>query len=328
MLDGADGHRIIGADDDVLLVETPWIDRRVVAFDLVTGDERWRRAEPAEPPDGAGLAGTFEMLEGTQLLARRPNVRTKATLVIDPSNGDVVGRFNGRILTTDHLGAWFVAGRAGVVVHDLADGWSDAVVLGFAGPADPSDIAVVDGRVLTTLNNRIGPVGPGGASFDFLRDDAGEVVIRRLDSITALAGDALLVAGSGRVVGAAFVDGVPLRAWERVGVITDVTQTERGTMVLVSRREGRLEIVDGRTGRTVVEFTSSPDVVEALRFTGNGFLLPATSPEDERTRAIDLAGNEMWSLPGSVPTEIGDGIVVRLEGVDGRFVVSAYGEGR
>lgn len=331
-LEGGRAHRIVGVVGDVVMTTNPMRDRRVTAFSLRTGEELWRMGSRPDVADPAGPADRFEILEGTRLLARLPGADADETVLFDPSTGEPVGRFEGDVIATDHLGSWYVADRDTVVVHDLADGWSDGRRLDALGDTGRGELTVVGDRVLGLADEGLVVLRSDGGTDRVLSDPSGQEVAGPTIHVAGMPGSAVLLSGLGRIAGGAMDADESGRVslgpvWERSGIVARVEHTERGSLVLVASEGGAVqEVVDGRTGRTVVGLSMTPGIFDTLRFAGNGLLVRRSSADGERTTALDIDGIEIWSLPLAPRTEVGDRLVVRVEPVEDRLVVAAYGD--
>jgi outer membrane protein assembly factor BamB len=340
---GHESFDVIGATDSTLLVESFLATRPVVGFDLDTGVERWTMIESNEQLEAHGGSSGFELLRGTPFLARRPTVATNPTLLFDPETGTEVGRLDGEIIGTDHLGTYYVDVDDAIAVYDLSEEFGPMRLASVAA-ADPGDpVSVVDGKVVIVANRQNGRPGgvfvgidPNG-SFVGVLDPAdrfgAEPGVARLPGVIAniapMIGSTVIVSGSGQMTGAE-LDGDEIRpAWQRDGIVSRTVQTERGTVILASQNGGATQaLVDGRTGATITVLTMTPGVLDRLEFAGNGVLTRRTSGDGNRVAAIDLDGNEIWSLPGSAPVALGDGVVARLETSTDEAVVVGYGSDR
>lgn len=337
---------VIGATDSTLLVESPLASRRVVGFDLDTGAERWTVNETDVQLDAVGGSAGFELLRGTPFLARRPVVATNSTLLFDPETGREVGRLDGEVIGTDHVGTYYVDVGDAIAVFDLSEGFGPMRLASVAA-ADPGDpISVVDGKVVIVASGQTGRPGgvfvgidPNG-SFSGALDPADRFGAEPADpgrarlpgviaDIAPMVGPTMIVSGSGQMTGAE-LDGDEIRpAWQRDGIAARTVQTERGTVILVSQNGGATQaLVDGRTGETITVLTMTPGVLDTLEFAANGVLTRRTSGDGNRLAAVDLDGEEIWSLPGSDPVALGDGLVARVEVTTDEAVVVGYGSGR
>ncbi|BAN00663.1 PQQ-binding-like beta-propeller repeat protein [Ilumatobacter coccineus] len=340
---GHESFDVIGATDSTLLVGSLLATRPVVGFDLDTGVERWTMIESNEQLEAHGGSSGFELLRGTPFLARRPTVATNPTLLFDPETGVEVGRLDGEIIGTDHLGTYYVDVDDAIAVYDLSEEFGPMRLASVAA-ADPGDlVSVVDGKVVIVANRQNGRPGgvfvgidPNGSfvgAFDLAERFGAEPGVARLPGVIAniapMIGPTMIVSGSGQMTGAE-LDGDEIRpAWQRDGIVSRTVQTERGTLILASQNGGATQaLVDGRTGATVTVLTMTPGVLDSLEFAGNGVLTRRTSGDGNRVAAIDLDGNEIWSLPGSAPVALGDGVVARLETSTDEAVVVGYGSDR
>lgn len=332
---------IIGASGSTLMIESPIAERRVVGYDLATGDERWAMSESANRLDQIGSSAGFELLAGTGVLARRPSLATNPTVLFDPATGIEVGQFPGEIVGTDHLGTYYVQMNGAIARFGLSGGLYPSAMTSLPGE-QPGDLTtVVDGKVVLVRDGEISVSSALAPEFALATeapvpvrdtetpgDDGGRVTLPgSIASVEPMIGPTMIVSGSGRIVGAE-LDGNEIRpAWRRDGVAVRTVQTERGTVILVSRAGGSTQtLVDGSTGRTITLLTMTPGVFDNLQFARNGVLTRRTSGDGSRLSAVDLDGRETWSLAGSEPVVLGDGIVVRTEISTDEAAIVAYGE--
>lgn len=125
-------------------------------------------------------------------------------------------------------------------------------------------------------------------------------------------GDSSVILGSQGAVhgGDVTADSIDLR-WRRSGTAIGAGASDRGRTLLL-RRDGIAvtDVIDGSTGRTIVEVQRPP--VVALY--ANGVLVagPRDSDEPAVRTAYDLDGREIWTLADTIATVVGDRVVVAV----------------
>lgn len=333
---GPETYDIIGVNGSALMVQTTLPGRSVIGLDLATGNERWSIIETMNRLDAIGSAAGYEVLRGTSLLARRPTVTKNPTVLFDPETGMEVGTLDGEVIGTDHLGTYYFAADGSVAVVDLSEGLSSIRLLEVPDEQPGDRLSVVDGNVVVVRDGQLLVEEPSVGFVvvvdrsDLPEPGTDESDRVRLPGVVAgvgpMLGSAMVVSSSGQMIGAE-LDGDEIRpAWRRDGIAGRTAQTERGTIILVSRRGGATQaLVDGRTGETITLLTMTPGVIDNLEFAANGVLTRRTSADGSRLAAVDLDGREIWSLPGSDPVVLGEGIVVRVEISTEQAAVVAYG---
>jgi hypothetical protein len=336
-----DQVEFVAAIDDVLVLT---INTKVLALDLPTGSELWsgRLAKVGGPVE------RIERLEGTDLLAVMSSDPDHPIRLIEPRTGATVGEMAGDIIGTDHRGRWYVLRGDKILEFDLvrrsdedpSNGRSvstaDGELVGAVDSGSRSAVAVVDGSLVTTLDEMLA-VGPLEADGERITGTDGLtpltidlntpewVVLVR--GIIALGGSAFATVGGGTVSGAEVIDGSIRFAWQRRGTVTADFATERGVVLLVGTNGGAAQtLVDGSTGETIASLTMSPGLFDALEVVGTGIVTRRTSRQGLRIAGLDLDGNELWALDGSIPVSVGKRIVVQsTPQADGSFEVTAYG---
>lgn len=333
---GPETFDVIGASGSTLVIQTALPGRAVIGVDLATGNQRWSIVETVNRLDVIGAAAGYEILRGTELLARRPAATRNPTVLFDPETGMEIGTLNGELIGTDHLGTYYFAADGSVAVVDLSEGLSSVQLLDVPDEQPGDRLSVVDGNVVLVRDGQLLVEEP---SMGFVvaadRSDTPEPTSNESDrvrlpgaiaGVDPMLGSTMVVSSSGQMIGAE-LDGDEIRpAWRRDGIAGRTAQTERGTIILVSRNGGATQaLVDGRTGETITLLTMTPGVIDNLEFAANGVLTRRTSGDGSRLAAVDLDGREIWSLPGSDPVVLGDGIVLRVEISTAQAVVVAYG---
>ncbi len=315
----ADGVRIIGVVDDVLMLQSALNKAEVTGYNLATGEVLWTLRDDLGLEELAGLSRRFDVEPGTRLLARYPNLADNPTLLFDPLTGLQVASIAGERLGTDRLGNVFVADGGQVATYDFAVG---SPFPARVDPVDPSAgvVGVVDGQIVTATDGRLDVSGS-------IERVGTERLPSSIAHIEAMVGPTFLLTGAGEIVGARLDDGAVTGSWASRGVLVQTAGTVRGVVLVVATDGGGSQrIVDGRNGETIAALTMVPGVFDGLVFAGNGIVTRRTSPEGQRIAALDLDGNEVWSLPGPTAISVGDGFVARVENGEGGPVLAVYGE--
>lgn len=321
------------------------IGSEVLALDLRDGSALWStRLEKGE-----GGLQQIEHLKGTDLLALSGPDSELKTELIDPSTGAVVGELIGTVLGADAQGRWSVLRGDKLLAFDLGRQRDDESTGSASTPKIESRLlgvvdsergrvaAVVGGSLVTTVNGMlaVGPlevdgqrvVGPGG--YTPVKIDLGTPDwLLTVGGIIPLGGSAFAAVGSASVIGAEVVDGSIRFAWQRRGVVTASFDTERGVVLVMGTDGGSAQtLIDASTGDAIAPLTMAPGLFDSLDVVANGIVTRRASPSGARIAGLDLDGNELWSLDGSTPVSVGDGIVVRsTPQPDGSFEVTAFGE--
>lgn len=324
----ASAFDLVGADDETLFVESPLRDRRLAAFSLADGTERWVHAEAPGEFGIIGEAAGFELLAGSPLIARRPVVEENPTLLFDPETGETVGQLDGQVIGRDGVGNLHTVLDGDFSTHDLSGGFSTGRPKGSIwSPEGTGD--VVEGRLVQPGGDRIFVTEADSVALTIAVIDAdtnGVDVPSTVSAVSAMTGSTMLISGAGEVVGAELVGNVIRPAWRRTGAAQALYPTEQGHLVLLATQGGAaMDIVDGRSGRTLFALTLAAGALQTLEVAGNGFVGQRLSQLGPRLGAIDLDGNEMWSLVGSGPLSVGDGVVGRVEFGAVGAVLAAYG---
>lgn len=325
----ASSFGLVGVVGDVLLVESSLGDRRLAAYGLADGVERWVHAEPPGQFDVIGEASGFELVAGSPLVARLPVVDVAPTLLFDSATGSSVGQLDGVVIGDDGVGAWHVSLDGQVSTHDLSDGYSSGRPVARVGtPTARGD--VVDGRIVQPDGGRIfiTRAEARGATIAVVDGETfGVELPPSIQAVSAMVGSTMLIMGSGEIVGARLVGNVIRPVWRRDGAVQRLYPTGNGYLLLVASQGGaQQEVVDGRNGRTLLPLTLSPGLFDSFTVTGNGIVARRLSSLGARVAAHDLTGEEIWSLPGGAPLAVGDLVVARVEmGADGP-ALATYGQ--
>ncbi len=339
---------VIGSIDDIVIVEERVADgSTVVGLDLATGRPRWRSGTVAN----RGHVG----LTGTSLIARVPPTSDRPASLIDAATGRAVGALpaadGGPGLpdgwSTDGRGTWYTAVEGDLVEYRLADGFAGGTRVATVSDAVPP--AVIDGLIVTVDEaGALAVVAPGDAAQDdTAQDDAeqgdesrrpgpGESVAglpAPVQSVIPVSGSDVVVTAPGSFSGVTIVgDSVDVRWTRDDGVVVRTFPVAGGALLQVATRGGAsMQLVDGVTGRTLEHLTMAPGALQALVVAGDGFLALRTSDFGVLLSALDLDGSERWSLSGSTPLAVGEGLVVRATpvndaGAEQALRVTAFGE--
>lgn len=317
---------LVGAVADVVVAAHPSRNgSTLVALDLDTGQVRWRVRG-----DGDGAVG----LVGTRFVAWVPAAGPVS--LVDAASGRQAGTIGGGTTqggpatwSTDRRGRWFVPEGRRVVAYDLRDDVERAADVGRVRDAT-APRAVVDGRLVTV--DRSGEVqvdGTGDGTRDGLRRVPGVPAPAR--SLSPVAGRSLVTSAPGSITGLELVGESATVTWSREqGVIVDEYPVEQGTILRVATRGGAgMELVDGRSGRTVEHLTIAPSALQSLVVAGDGVAVLRGSPSGSLIAGLGLDGSLRWSIPGAGPVAVGDGVVARAVpvGEDSETLrVTAYGD--
>lgn len=324
---------VIGSIDDIVIVEERVADGSiVVGIDLATGRPRWKSGTVAD----RGHVG----LTGTSLIARVPSTSDVPASLIDAGTGRAVGalpaadgvpgRSDG--WSTDGRGTWYTAVGGDLVEYRLADGFSGGTRV--ATVSDAVRPAVVDGRIVTVDEaGALAVVAPGDvAQDDRAQDDTaqgregrrpgpGESVAglpTPVQSLIPVSGSDAVVTAPGSFSGVTIGgDSVDVRWTRDDGAVVRAFPVAGGVLLQVATRGGAaMQLVDGLTGRTLEHLTMAPGALQSLVVAGDGFLALRTSDFGVQLSALELDGSERWSISGSTPLAVGEGLVVRANPLD------------
>ena len=344
---------LLGVVSGVAVVELRTANgRTVVGLDAADGDERWRLER-----DGAE---TFEILPGTSVVTRSTFGSRPMQEFIDPADGSVLDRIDGTFVATDHSGRWWVRRRGAtgdsLSLVDLSDRLrSPTPADRLPTDVDLSDIDLSDIDVATVVDGRpIGVVDGGIVLHDEragwqsvevraperFRTDGGDVeanvdsppLLRLPGSIIGFAptsGADFAFTGDGSVYGATLVDDDDGRAidvrWQLRGVIAESAPPERGQLLVVASQGGAaLRVVDGVSGSVLADVQMYVGVLDSLRLVGDGFVTKRAAEVGVELAAIGLDGDDRWTLVGSDPFAVGDGVVVTRTDTDDGVRLTGY----
>ncbi|HSP30126.1 MAG TPA: PQQ-binding-like beta-propeller repeat protein, partial [Ilumatobacteraceae bacterium] len=301
---------VIGAVEDVLVLEQPGVDGpTVTGVDVETGETRWS-AEAALNDGHVGLIGT-------PFIARLPVSPDRLVSLVDAVSGRVVGTIvsestaTGRPAgwSTDRRGRWYVIDGDEVVEYDLKAELGEAMVIGRLDDVSTprivvdSRLAVVDESGAITIQ-AVGARSPLTVSAD---------VPEPVRSMTPVSGSNFVVTTPGSIAGVSVEGDTADVTWSRTeGAVVADHPVEGGTLLQVATRGGAAtQLVDGLTGETVEHLTMVPGALQELVVAGDGIVALRTSELGAELAGIDLDGTERWLIPGSMPVVVGDRIVVR-----------------
>ncbi len=329
---------VIGSVDDIVIVEERVADGSiVVGIDLATGRPRWESGTVA----ARGHVG----LTGTSLIARVPSSTDRPAALIDAGTGRAVGalpaadgvpgRSDG--WSTDGRGTWYTTVGDDLVEYRLADGFAGGTRVAAVSDAVPP--AVIDGRIVTVDEaGALSVVAPGEvAQEDTARDDVaqrdvapddgapddgswrpgpGESVAglpTPVQSLIPVSGSDAVVTAPGSFSGVTIGgESVDVRWTRDDGAVVRAFPVAGGALLQVATRGGAaMQLVDGVTGRTLEHLTMAPGALQSLVVAGDGFLALRTSDFGVQLSALELDGSERWSISGSTPLAVGEGLVVR-----------------
>ena len=247
-------HRleVIGRELVVAVIETGLgSDTTLVAFDALTGEQRWTFPLDARPGDVAAVGAV-----GDALVVEQPGEPSPTVTWIDLATGET---------------------------------------------RSPGDTAPNAGRVIDALS---------------------------ADSLIPVSGSNFVMMAPGSISGVVVEGDTRRVVWSRNdGAVVDQHPIDGGTLLQVATRGGAgMELVDGLTGRTVENLAMVPGSLQALVVAGDGIVVLRPAVLGTRLVAIDFDGTERWSILGSEPVVVGDGIVVRATSIDGQLRISAYGD--
>ncbi len=134
-----------------------------------------------------------------------------------------------------------------------------------------------------------------------------------------IAGSAFVLTTEAETFGAVLADdGVELR-WRVDGRVVNTIATDRGLALLTASAGGTdLRVVDASTGATITPVSLESTARDTLRIVANGVVVERPAAIGVERVGLDLDGDPRWTLIGSGPVAIGDGLVaVYSTGADG-----------
>ncbi|MEM9041514.1 MAG: PQQ-binding-like beta-propeller repeat protein [Actinomycetota bacterium] len=337
---------LLGVISGVLVVELRADDgRQVVGLDATDGDELWRLDR--------NDAESFEVLPGTSVITRSTFGSRPAQEFVDPTSGLVLERVDGAFVATDYGGRWWARSRGpagdSLFVVDLrprsdpsaqiVEADVDLTGIGVMTVVDGRPIAAVDGGFV--IHDSASGWTPATVSApERFRIDGGRSEgnagspprVRLPDSIvgfTPTSGTDFTFTGGGSIYGASLVDGVGGPSievrWQLRGVITQVVPTQRGMLLVVANEGGAsLRVADGVSGAILAEVQMYVGVLDSLRLVGDGFVTKRAAELGVELAAIGLDGRDRWTLVGSDPFAVGDGVVVTRTDTDDGVRLTGY----
>ncbi len=316
---GAASLRLLGVLDEVAMIERLHPDDRgIVGFDIERGTLLWDR--PVTEP------GLNRVLDGTSLVTRIGVSNDDGLVFIDPQSGDEVGRVDGELFSTDLLGRWFVRTGDAAVALDLRDGWQPPRSVATFTDPDVAVAAVIGDRLIeadrTTLRISDDTGGPGS-----------EFVLRELGPVASIGGlfpiddSAFVLTTEAETYGAVLADdGVELR-WQVDARVVNTIATDRGLALLVASAGGtNLRVVDASTGATITPVSLESTALDTLRIVANGVVVERPAAIGVERVGLDLDGDARWTLIGSGPVAIGDGLVAVYSTGAGGVRIAGYAD--
>lgn len=316
---GTPSLRILGVLDGVAMIERLHPDdRSIVGIDVDTGEELWAR--PVTEP------GLNRVLDGTNVVTRIGVSDDAGLVFIDPGSGDEVGRVAGELFSTDRLGRWYVRDGASIAELDLRRGWSPPTPLGRLVDPDVAVAAIVDGRLLEAAGTTLTVSDTTGGART-VANTLGELgPVASIRGVFPMAGPAFVLTTEATTYGAVLDDdGVQLR-WEINGRVVNTIPTDRGLALLTASAGGTdLRVVDASTGAMITPLSLEPGSLDTLRLVANGVVVERPAVIGFERVGLDLDGERLWSLVGSGPVAIGDGLITDVAPAVGGVRIIGYG---
>ncbi len=311
---------LLGVIDGVVLVEQRDLaGPRLIGLASVDGATLWERETPG------GSVNT--VLLGTDVVSNLSATVNGLITFVDPRTGQPVGDVVGESLSTDLAGTWYFAWGSSIVSIDLANGWSEPVVV--VGDRSASDeLVVIDGRLLAAgADGRVSELT--GASTG--RAVAGADDLPSVDSMFPAGGSSFVGLGGGQVFGAELVDDRVRTTWTRAAALRGFALTERGLVLSLSDATAGfadgvdLVVVDGVTGDRLGGAGAGGEPAELPLIVGDGFVTVTEGVDGVARLGHDLDGAEMWRLPVAGKLRVGDGLIVVMDNTPSGFRLTAYG---
>ena len=315
---------LLGVIDGVLVIERNDVAvRGLVAIETATGRTMWE----FETRDN----GVHVILSGTDVVTRISFTGRERLTFIDPLTGVEVARVDGRLLSTDLSGIWFVANNRRVVSIDLSDGYTEPAEIAASGADWIMPTAVIDDRVIV--------VDTDGALAE-ARPDATELIplvaiggsLPEIVALIATGGPTLMAIGDGEVLGATLSGSDVEIRWRYDASVRVVETTGRGLLVAVSDATNGfadgadLAVIDAVTGELLASIGPAPSEDELPRLLGDGFVLTNDAQLGFERIGYDLDGTELWRLPTNDTVRIGDRILVTISTDANGHTITAFGD--
>ncbi|MFK7916662.1 MAG: PQQ-binding-like beta-propeller repeat protein [Ilumatobacter sp.] len=286
MVADADIAALVGEFDEVTVVQACSIESntqcRVIAYDTISGDERWRE------PIGQGVA----LAIGEGVLVERNDV----LLFWNPSTGEQLNRVRGSIVFSDP-DVTLVRDRGTVGVYD------DRLRPVF-GPvdADPDALVTFDGsRVVQLIDGALEYVAENGDVTP------GPLLSSPASQMVAVSETVLIVEHENDIVAYDVADDEANERWSANGELVVVHFIDGGTVVIVDDGDAR-RIVDVSSGDT--RFSVEGRQTNGVEILPRSNLLLAASDVDEPDGSALLTGLD-WR----------NGDEIWAQQVEGRFTV-------
>lgn len=315
---------LLGVIDGVLVIEhNDLVVRGLLGIETATGETAWE----LETRDN----GVHVILSGTDVVTRVSFTGNERLTFIDPLSGDEVARVDGRILSTDLSGTWFIANNRRVVSIDLSNGYTEPDEIASSGTNWNSPTTVIEDRVIV--------VDTDGALAE-ARPDAEDLIplvavggnLPEIVSLIATGGPTFMAIGDGKVLGATLTDDQVDISWQLDASVRVIDVTRRGLLVAVSDATNGfsdgvdLAVIDAVTGERLAAIGPAPSQDELPRLLGDGFVLTNNAQLGFERIGYDLDGAEVWRLPTNDAVRIGDRILVTV-GMDAvGYTVTAFGD--
>ncbi|MGI9646135.1 MAG: PQQ-binding-like beta-propeller repeat protein [Ilumatobacteraceae bacterium] len=311
----------LGVMDGAVVMElTDRANRRLLALSSADGETLWERR--------IGGSSFNAVLLGTDIVANTAPEVPDRTTFYDPATGDVLGEVLGNPVTTDLDGTWYYTLGRDLVRVDLADGWSEPVVVVEDGPRLTGQVVVIGERILVA--------DAAGRLRELDREDKRLVPVAGddLPEITAMfpaGGSSFVVVNQDEIVGAELDERGVRLTWSLDATMRSLGLTEQGMVLAVSDSgigfdEGiDFQVVDGLTGERLARAAAVDNVEHVPLIVGNGVVTVTEVVEGDERRGFDLEGNELWRVVLDGRLEVGDELVVVLDNTDSGYRVTAYG---
>ncbi len=307
--------------DGVVLIElTDPANRRLLALASADGETVWERRIGGNSINAVPL--------GTELIANFIPEVYDVTTFYDPATGEPVGEVPGVALTTDLDGTWYHARDRDLLAVDLADGWSEPVVVVEDGPPMRRQTVVIDDRILVVDDAR------RLRELDLDEKRLVPVAGDELPEITRLVpvgGSSFVADNEDEVFGVELDDRGVRLTWLREASVRNFGLTERGMALTLSdpgigfSEGGDLQVVDGLTGERLAGAGPVDNVEDVPLIVGDGFVTVTEVVEGDERRGFDLEGNELWRVVVGGRLRVGDELLVVLDNPGADYRVTAYG---
>lgn len=314
--------RLLGVFDDLVVVEQNDVEvRRLFAVDLADGSTRW---ELPTADNGIHVAP-----RGTKVIARVSFTGNERLTFVDPATGDEVARLEGRTVSSDLSGTWYVANNRRIVSVDLVDGWSEPIEVVASGAQFDEPLGVVAGRVLVMDDGILSEVSTvDGQRTPVVVQPFGNDVAA--NSLFATGESSFIAVGDGRVLGASLDDDAAAATieWTRPASLRDGAITEQGMVISVVTDEAdppRQLVLDALTGETIVDVAQPESPDESPQILRDGVVVTNSDLGLERV-GYDFDGNEQWRLAAPGTMRLGDRVLVTLEDTPDGYRISAFGD--